>query len=60
MTTREAIDAMQTQCRVQAGEGTDHDTGRIHKIDGSWAVVGWESGVTTPCPIADLSLVVSP
>lgn len=54
MTIREAIDAMQTQCRVQAGQGEDHDIGRIHKIDGDMAIVGWNSGVVTPCPISDL------
>lgn len=40
--------------RVEAGEGKDHDTGIIDTIDGDVAVVGWDSGVKTRHPLADL------
>jgi len=40
--------------RVSAGEGYDRDTGFVHSIDGDVAIVGWDSGVETPCDVADL------
>lgn len=40
--------------RVEAGEGEDRDTGRIESLDGAMAYVSWDSGVKTPCPVADL------
>lgn len=56
MTKIEAQAALENHTKVQGGEGADHDTGYIHSIDGEMAVVGWDSGVKTPCPIADLSV----
>lgn len=41
--------------KVEAGKGEDHDTGRVVSIDDTMAFVSWDSGVATPCPIADLS-----
>ena len=44
--------------RVEAGEGEDHDTGRVEWIDpNGMAYVAWDSGVKTHCPVADLSLI---
>jgi hypothetical protein len=40
--------------KVEARYGEDHDTGRIIAIRGDMAEVAWDSGVRTPCPIADL------
>ena len=40
--------------RVEAGEGEDHDTGRVVSVDGDMAIVAWDSGVKTPCPVEDL------
>lgn len=40
--------------RVQAGQGEDHDTGRVDKIDGNMATVTWDSLVVTTCPVATL------
>lgn len=41
--------------RVEAGEGDDHDAGRILGFNGRMALVAWQSGVRTPCPIVDLA-----
>lgn len=41
--------------RVEVGEGEDHDTGRVVEINGAMAMVAWDSGVRTSCPVADLS-----
>lgn len=43
---------------VEAGEGEDHDTGRVERIEGHMAVVAWDSGVKTPCPVRDLQRVL--
>jgi hypothetical protein len=40
--------------RVEAGEGDDHDTGRVLAVDGDRAEVGWDSGVRTWTPVSDL------
>lgn len=41
--------------RIEAGDGGDHDTGRIvAAIDARLCRVAWSSGVTTPCPIEDM------
>lgn len=56
MTKQQAQEAMQKRTKVEAGEGKDHDTGYIRSINGEMAVVGWDSGVATPCPIADLQI----
>lgn len=56
MTLEEATEALLLHALVQAGEGEDHDIGRIRSIDGDMALVAWQSGVTSPCPVADLSL----
>jgi len=53
MTKQQATQAMENGTKVEAGKGEDYDTGVIHSIDGDMAVVGWQSGVNTPCPIAD-------
>lgn len=58
MTEIEAGNAMIYGTRVQAGlPGTDdHDTGRVVAIDSNgMALVAWDSGVRTPCPLADLT-----
>lgn len=60
MDITEALDAWENGTKVEAGVGEDHDTGRIISIanDGTkWSVamVAWDSGVRTPCPICDLS-----
>lgn len=57
MNINEAVKAMQKRYKVEAGKGDEHDVSIIHKIDSNWAIVGWESGVTTPFPIAELSRV---
>lgn len=54
MTMQEAIEAMELGYKVQAGQGQDHDTGYIHHVDDRFARVAWDSGVVTPCPLADL------
>lgn len=56
MTNAEAQAALEAHTEVEAGEGEDHDVGRIISIDGDMAIVAWQTGVRTPCPIADLSL----
>jgi hypothetical protein len=57
MTKQQAIEAMEKLAKVETGQGEDHDTGYIHRIDSdTMAFVGWDSGVSTPCPIADLSI----
>jgi hypothetical protein len=55
MTQQQAQDAMDRRLKVEAGEGDDHDAGYIISIDGAMATVAWDSGVRTPCPIADLA-----
>lgn len=55
MTKNEAKVALESHTKVEAGKGEDHDTGYIHEIKDNMAIVGWDSGVRTPCPIADLS-----
>ena len=40
--------------RVEAGEGDDHDTGRVESIDGDTAFVSWDSGVKTPAAVSAL------
>lgn len=50
------MNAIKIGDRVEAAEGDDRDTGVVHAIDGSTATVGWDSGVTTTCPLADLRL----
>lgn len=42
---------------VEAGEGEDHDTGRVERLDGDMAFVAWDSGAKTPCPISDLRVI---
>lgn len=57
MTLTEAITAMEQRSIVAAGKpGTeDYDTGLIAGIlPDEMASVAWQSGVTTPCPLADL------
>lgn len=51
------MDSIQVGDRVEAGEGEDHDIGRVERIDGEMAFVSWDSGVKTPCPISDLKKV---
>ena len=60
MTLNQAIDAMRMRIRVGAGEGEDYDEGRIEAITGHntlCAMVSWDSGVRTPCPLDDLEVV---
>ena len=42
---------------VETGAGEDYDTGHVVEIDGDIAVVAWDSGVRTPCPITDLTIL---
>jgi hypothetical protein len=56
MTKTEAQKAMDQHVKVEAGTGEDHDRGYVHEIvDDETALIGWDSGVRTPCAIADLS-----
>jgi hypothetical protein len=55
MTKTEAQAAMERHTRIEAGDGNDRDWGYIHSIGGDTAIVGWESGVRTPCAIADIT-----
>lgn len=57
MTKIEAQAAMEGHVKVEGGDGEDYDAGYIFSIDGDMAEVGWDSGVSTPCAIADLSVV---
>lgn len=59
MTAEQAKNAMRNRLKVEAGEGPDHDTGIIVSVDPAegMAVVSWQSGVRTPCPIEDLEVV---
>jgi len=56
MTKQQAEQAMTSHSKVEAGEGADRDTGYIHSIDGDMAMIGWDTGVSTPCAIADLNV----
>lgn len=40
--------------QVEAGEGEDHDTGRVLEVDGDRALIAWGTQVRTWTPIADL------
>jgi len=40
--------------RVEAGDGEDHDTGRVESIDGDTAFVAWDSGVKTRASVSAL------
>jgi hypothetical protein len=51
------MDTIKVGDRVEGGEGEDHDTGRVERIDDGMAFVSWDSGVKTPCPVADLQKV---
>lgn len=55
MTKTEATDAMKRHVKVTAGEGDERDTGYIHEVSDTMAVVGWDSGVRTKCPLPLLS-----
>jgi hypothetical protein len=60
MTKQQAQEAMDGHLKVQGGTpGTDeYDAGYITSIlSDTMATVGWDSGVDTPCPLAELSLV---
>jgi hypothetical protein len=55
MTNTEAQRALENHTKVEGGKGEDHDTGYILAINAdNIALVGWDSGVRTPCHIADL------
>jgi len=34
----------------------DSDSGRVVSVDGDTAIVAWDTGVVTPCDIANLEL----
>lgn len=40
--------------KVEAGEGQDHDVGRVQSIDQERALVAWQTGVKTWTPIEGL------
>lgn len=44
--------------KIEAGTGEDHDTGVIDSIDGTTAVVRWDSLVVTDCDTDDIKAVV--
>jgi len=52
-----AVVGIKVNDKVEAGSGDDHDTGIVDEINGEWATVRWDSGVVTPCPLADLRLI---
>lgn len=43
--------------RMCAGEGPDYDTGFVDSIQGTTAVVRWDSGVVTDCATEDISVL---
>jgi len=43
--------------RIEAGEGDGHDTGVIDSIDGTTAVVRWDSLVVSNCDTDDITAV---
>jgi hypothetical protein len=43
--------------RVEGGQGDDHDTGVVDRVDGDMATVRWDSGVVTQCPVEYLRRV---
>lgn len=47
-------DPIAVRSRVAAGKDDDYDTGIVVEINGDTAIVAWDSGTQTPCPIADL------
>ncbi len=57
MTKREAQATIKNHTKVEGGEGDEYDIGYIHSIDGKWAMVGWDSGVVTPCLLAEIEAV---
>jgi hypothetical protein len=58
MTHNEAIACQENRTRVCAGKGVDYDEGIIIDVDDDeTAVIAWDSGVRTPCAIAELSMV---
>jgi hypothetical protein len=56
MTEAQAKRAMNAGTKIEAGAGDDYDTGRIIEINGDMAVVAWDSGTRTPCPVRDISI----
>ena len=42
---------------VMADAGDDTDTGRVLAVTGDVAVVGWDSGVKTTCPVGGLRVI---
>ena len=44
-----------TGVKITAGEGDDQDTGYIDSIDGTTAVVRWDSLVVTDCDVEDIT-----
>lgn len=40
--------------RVETIDEFDDDIGTVHEVDGDYAFVGWDSGVSTQCRLADL------
>lgn len=59
MTIEQATNAMNQHLKVEAGEGEDHDVGWIISVkpEEGLAVVSWQTGVRTPCPIEDLEVI---
>ena len=43
--------------KIAAGEGSDRDTGYIDSIDGTTAIVRWDSMVVTACDVEDITAV---
>jgi hypothetical protein len=48
---------IKAEMRVAAGQGEDRDTGTVDSIADGMAVVRWDSGVVTPCPVDDLEAI---
>ena len=45
------------EVHVEAGVGEDHDTGYVDSIDGTAAMVRWDSGVVTSCDTEDITAI---
>lgn len=50
-------DGLEVGDRVESGQGDDHDTGAIERLDGATAFVSWDSGVKTPASVRNLSAI---
>jgi hypothetical protein len=54
MTKEQALEAISSRLKIEAGSGDDYDTGFIISVDGDMAIVAWDSGARTPTPLCDI------